>query len=155
MIYFSATGPNGMNTMVYSVDLSGKQTLVTKSEGTHEFSLTTSGKYFYDAFSSHTVPHKAEIFAANGKTIKFLIESKEKLADYAIGTAEISTLTGKDGSILYTRLIKPSNFDPAKKYPVLVYVYGGPHAQLVTNSWLDGANLWMYWMCVHRGRGFV
>ena len=146
LIYFSATGPNGMNTMVYSVDLAAKQTLVTKTEGTHEFSLNSSGKYFYDAFSSHTVPHKAEIFAANGKVIKFLIESKEKLADYTIGTAEIKTLIGKDGSTLYTRLIKPSNFDPSKKYPVLVYVYGGPHAQLITNSWLDGANLWMYWM---------
>jgi dipeptidyl-peptidase-4 len=43
-------------------------------------------------------------------------------------------------------LIKESNFDPSKKYPVMVYVYGGPHAQLITNSWLDGANLWMYWM---------
>ncbi|MEY3075607.1 MAG: hypothetical protein RJB25_1250, partial [Bacteroidota bacterium] len=73
-------------------------------------------------------------------------ESKEKLADYKVGKAEIITLTGKDGSTLYSRLIKPSNFDPSKKYPVLVYVYGGPHAQMVTNSWLDGANLWMYWM---------
>jgi dipeptidyl-peptidase-4 len=47
---------------------------------------------------------------------------------------------------LHYRLIKPSNFDENKKYPVLVYVYGGPHAQLVTNSWLDGASLWMYWL---------
>jgi dipeptidyl-peptidase-4 len=146
LIYFSATGPNGMNTLVYSVDLSGKQTLVTKTEGTHEFSLTSDGKFFYDAYSNHTTPHKSEIFTASGKKAKFLIESKEKLADYTVGTSEIKTLTGKDGSVLYSRLIKPSNFDPNKKYPVLVYVYGGPHAQLVTNSWLDGANLWMFWM---------
>lgn len=146
LIYFSATGPNGMNTLIYSVDLAGKQTLITKQDGTHDFSLTTDGKYFYDAFSSHTIPHRAEIFTLSGKKAKFLVESKEKLADYAVGTSEIITLTGKDGSTLYSRLIKPSNFDPSKKYPVLVYVYGGPHAQLVTNSWLDGANLWMYWM---------
>lgn len=146
LIYFSATGPNGMNTLVYSVDLTGKQTLITKIDGTHEFSLTTDGKYLYDAFSSHAVPHRAEIFTATGKKAKFLIESKEKLFDYKVGSAEIITLTGKDGSTLYSRLIKPSNFDASKKYPVLVYVYGGPHAQLVTNSWLDGANLWMYWM---------
>ena len=43
-------------------------------------------------------------------------------------------------------MIKPSNFDPSKKYPVFVYVYGGPHAQMINNSYLDGANLWMYWM---------
>ena len=146
LIYFSATGLNGMNTMVYSVDLTGKQTLVTKTEGTHEFSLTTDGKFFYDAYSNHSTPHRSEIFTASGKKAKFLIESKEKLADYYIGTSDIKTLTAKDGSVLYSRLIKPSNFDPNVKYPVLVYVYGGPHAQLVTNSWLDGANLWMYWM---------
>jgi dipeptidyl-peptidase-4 len=74
------------------------------------------------------------------------MDSKEKLSEYKVGTAEIRHLTAKDGAKLYTRLIKPSDFDPAKKYPVLVYVYGGPHAQMITNSWLAGANLWMYWM---------
>ena len=146
LIYFAATGPNGMNSLVYSVDLSGNQKLITAIDGTHEFSLNTDGKYMYDAYSNHGTPHRAEIFTSTGKKAKFLIESKEKLVDYKVGSAEIGSLIGKDGSTLYTRLIKPSNFDPAKKYPVLVYVYGGPHAQLVTNSWLDGANLWMYWM---------
>lgn len=146
LIYFTATGENAMNTLIYSVDLNGKQNLVTKTMGTHEFYLTTDGKYFYDAFSNHSVPHHSELYLAGGKSVKLLMESKEKLSEYAIGTSEISSLKGKDGSMLYTRLIKPSNFDPSKKYPVLVYVYGGPHAQLVTNSWLDGANLWMFWM---------
>lgn len=146
IIYYSATGENATNTMVYAVDLAGKQSLITRVEGTHEFSLTSDGKYIYDAYSNHSVPHHAEIWTSNGKKAKFLIDSKEKLVDVTIGTAEISSLTGKDGSKLYTRLIKPSNFDPSKKYPVLIYVYGGPHAQMVINSWLDGANLWMYWM---------
>lgn len=146
IIYFTATGANPLNTLVYSVDLNGKQALITKADGTHEFALSTDGNYIYDAYSNHTVPHRAELFTSNGKKAKFLINSEEKLAGLTIGTAEISTLTGKDGSTLYTRLIKPSNFDPSKKYPILVYVYGGPHAQLITNSWLDGANLWMYWM---------
>jgi dipeptidyl-peptidase-4 len=72
--------------------------------------------------------------------------SNDKLSDVKIGTSEINVLVAGDGTKLYTRLIKPSNFDPKKKYPVMVYVYGGPHAQMITNSWLDGANLWMYWM---------
>jgi len=146
IIYFAATGPNGMNTLVYSVDLSGKQNLITKVDGTHEFSVSTDGKFIYDAYSNHTTPHKSDVYSSTGKLLKPLINSTEKLNDAIIGTSEIVTLTGKDGSTLYSRLIKPSNFDPTKKYPVLVYVYGGPHAQLVTNSWLDGANLWMYWM---------
>jgi len=146
LIYFSATGENPLNTLYYSVDLNGKQNLITKIEGTHEIAISTDGKYIYDAFSNHTIPHKAQIYGATGKMVKSLIESNEKLSELTIGSAEVSTLTGNDGSILYTRLIKPSNFDPSKKYPVLIYVYGGPHAQLITNSWLDGANLWMYWM---------
>jgi dipeptidyl-peptidase-4 len=82
----------------------------------------------------------------NGQFKKILLESKNKLSEYAIGNTEISSITGKDGTKLYTRLIKPSNFDPTKKYPVLVYVYGGPHAQMITNSWYDGSSLWMNWM---------
>jgi dipeptidyl-peptidase-4 len=73
--------------------------------------------------------------------------SKNKYDGYQIGTSEIKTINAADGTTdLYTRLIKPSNFDATKKYPVLVYVYGGPHAQMITNTFLDGANLWMYWM---------
>lgn len=146
LIYFTATGANPLNTLLYSVDLNGKQTQISTTEGTHDVAFSIDGKYLYDAFSNHSIPHRSEIFTSTGKKAKFLIQSNEKLSDVTIGSAEISSLKGKDGSILYTRLIKPSNFDPSKKYPVLVYVYGGPHAQMITNSWLDGANLWMYWM---------
>ena len=146
VIYFSATGPNPTNTLYYSVNLSGKQQMISSVDGTHEVQISSDGKYVYDAYSSVTVPHKSSILTTTGKTVKSLIESKEKLSDYAVGTVEIGSLKANDGSMLYTRLIKPSHFDPSKKYPVLVYVYGGPHAQMVTNSWLAGANLWMHWM---------
>jgi len=145
-IYYSSTGPNPMNTLVYSVDLDGNSELITKEEGTHTFSVSADGIYFYDAFSSGTVPHKAMLWTNNGKMAKPLITSKEKLDDYVIGQTEIGTIKAKDGADLYYRMIKPANFDPTKKYPVMVYVYGGPHAQMVTNSWLNGANLWMHWM---------
>ncbi len=146
-IYYSATGDNPLNTMAYSYDMkTGKTALVTKEEGTHSIAISTDGKYIYDAFSSGTVPHKALIWTCNGKMAKLLVASSEKLNELQIGKAEIGVLSAKDGSNLHYRMIKPSNFDPNKKYPVLVYVYGGPHAQMVTNSWLYGANLWMFWM---------
>ena len=145
-VYYSATGPNPTNTLVYRVDLQGNNELITKEEGTHTFSLSSNGIYYCDAFSSLTVPYKAMIYTNSGKMSKLLMESKEKLDEYNVGTTEIGTLKGKDGSDLYYRFVKPSNFDPSKKYPVLVYVYGGPHAQMVTNNWLAGANLWMHWM---------
>jgi dipeptidyl-peptidase-4 len=145
-IYFTATGENATNTLVYKVDLSGKQQLVTPIEGTYSFVINDAGTYFMDSYSSNKIAQHVELYTSSNKKAKLLLNSTDKLGSVAIGNAEIGSIIGKDGSKLYTRLIKPSNFDPTKKYPVMVYVYGGPHAQMITNSWLDGANLWMYWM---------
>lgn len=145
-IYFKATGPNPTNMLVYKVDLKGKQTLITKDEGVHNVVISSDGNWFFDEYSNHSTPSKSVLYDKNLKAIT-LLESKNKYDGYEIGSAEIKTIKAADGTTdLYTRLIKPSNFDPNKKYPVLVYVYGGPHAQMITNSYLDGANLWMYWM---------
>lgn len=146
-IYYSTTGENSpLETQVYYVDLKGKTGILTRESGTHSVAISSDGKYFHDHFSSHDVPSKDVILNAKGKVVEELLSSKSKLDEFKIGTAEIGTLKAKDGSTLYTRLIKPSDFDATKQYPVLVYVYGGPHAQLITDSWLDGASLWMYWM---------
>jgi dipeptidyl-peptidase-4 len=145
-IIFSATGTSPLNTLYYSVDMKGVQRCLTLEEGTHGIYINSTATHFIDQYSSHSVIGKTELKTMNGKIVRNLKTSKNKLAEYALGTADIGQITAKDGSVLYTRLIKPSNFDPTKKYPVMVYVYGGPHAQMITNSWLDGANLWMYWM---------
>ena len=145
-IYFSSPGETGTNMLAYKVDLKGKQTLITKDLGVHSVSISTDGNWFFDEFSNHTTPSKSLLYDKNLKATT-LLESKNKYDGYEMGTAEIKTIKAADGTTdLYTRLIKPSNFDPSKKYPVMVYVYGGPHAQMITNSFLDGANLWMYWM---------
>ena len=145
-IYFKATGEKGINMLAYKVDLKGKQTLITKDEGVHNVVISTDGNWFFDEYSNHSTPSKSLLYDKKLKA-KTLLESKNKYEGYEIGTAEIKTIKAADGTTdLYTRLIKPSNFDASKKYPVLVYVYGGPHAQMITNSYLDGANLWMYWM---------
>lgn len=146
LIIFEATGENPLNTMAYSVDLDGKQKLLTNDEGTHTVAVSSDAKYIFDEYSSHTVPSRAVLLDGHGQFKKIMQESPNKLADYAIGATEIGSIKGKDGTTLYTRMIKPSHFDPNKKYPVMVYVYGGPHAQMITNSWYDGANLWMNWM---------
>ena len=145
-IYFSSPGETGINMLAYKVDLKGKQTLVTKDLGVHTVAISTDGNWIFDEFSNHTTPSKSVLYDKNLKP-KTILESKNKYDGYEIGTAEIKTIKAADGTTdLVTRLIKPSNFDPNKKYPVMIYVYGGPHAQMITNSFLDGANLWMYWM---------
>lgn len=145
-IVFSATGESPLNTMYYAVSLDGKQRLLTNNKGTHMIAISSNAKYIFDEYSSHDVPSKSLLLDGAGVEKMTLLTGANKYAEYAFGSAEIKTITAKDGTELYTRLIKPSNFDPSKKYPVLVYVYGGPHAQMITNSWLDGASLWMYWM---------
>jgi dipeptidyl-peptidase-4 len=132
--------------LVYKVDLKGKQTLITKDEGVHNVAISSDYNWIFDEYSNHSTPSKSLLYDKKGKAIT-LLESKNKYEGYEMGTAEIKTIKAADGTTdLYTRLIKPSNFDASKKYPVMVYVYGGPHAQMITNSYLDGANLWMYWM---------
>ena len=145
-IYFKATGEFGINMLVYKVDLKGKQTLITKDLGVHNVVVSNNGNYFFDEFSNHSTPSKSILYDKNLKPT-VLLESKNKYDGYQIGTSEVATIKSADGTTdLFTRLIKPSNFDGTKKYPVLVYVYGGPHAQMITNSYLDNANLWMFWM---------
>lgn len=145
-VYFTATGDSPLNTMLYKVDKNGKQTLLTKEPGTHSVQISSDGKYIFDSYSSHSIPNKTVIRNEKGKVIKTLVDAKNPLEAYELSEAEIKIIKGKDGTDLYTRLIKPKDFDPTKKYPVLVYVYGGPHAQMIKNSWLDGASLWMHWM---------
>ncbi len=145
-LYFKATGPNPTNMLVYKVDLKGKQTLITKDEGVHNVSISSDGNWYLDEYSNHSTPSKSLLYDKNLKATTLLV-SPNKYDGYTLGTSEIKTIKAADGvTDLYTRLIKPSKFDATKKYPVLVYVYGGPHAQMITNSYLDGANLWMYWM---------
>lgn len=146
-VYFEGTGESPLEMRAFAVQVSsGKQTELTPGEGTHSVTVSYDGAHIFDQYSSTTIPNIARILNRKGKTVKTLVEAENKMKDLVLGQAEISTLKAKDGTELYTRLIKPSDFDRNKKYPVLVYVYGGPHAQLITNSWLGGASLWMYWM---------
>ncbi|MBS1581628.1 MAG: DPP IV N-terminal domain-containing protein [Bacteroidetes bacterium] len=141
-----AKDPKGaMDTHLYRVDLgTGRVTQLTKEPGTHHGQLNTGGTHLIDTWSSLTVPGRTEVIdAVSGKVMKTLVAAKDPLAGTAVGTIEFLQVPGENGDLLNARLIKPRGFDSRRKYPVLVYVYGGPHAQLVTNSFLGGASLWM------------
>lgn len=139
------TDPSGLNLYAYKLSLDGKkQTQLTKEEGQHHCQLSPNGKWLLDEYSNISTPNVAQLISTkNGKLKREFIKAENPLKDYKVGTTELLTLKAADGTDLQARLIKPSDFDPKKKYPVIVYVYGGPHAQMVTNSWLGGASLWM------------
>ncbi len=146
-LYYSATGENPMNTMVYDFNVKKKKsTLLTAIEGTHRVKISENGKYYCDTYSNGTTPNKSIIYNSKRIPVKTINNSVDKLKDHKIGKTEIGKLLASDNSDLYYRLIKPYDFDSTKQYPVMIYVYGGPHAQLVTNSWMYGASLWMHWM---------
>lgn len=137
---------NGMHRFIYVVDLAlHGHTLLDSTLGTHWATLSGDGTHLIHYFSSTTTPLVTDVYAATGKKLNTLLVSEDPLHDYRIGKAELVEVPAGDGSTLYGRLVKPSHFDPAKKYPVLLYVYGGPHAQLVRDIYLASAPGWMYW----------
>lgn len=143
-VFITGTGIDPRELHTFKVNLkTGKWVQLTKTNGTHRTQLNSNGTYLMDSYSSLTIPKNIEI--TNTKTVKAtaVFKADNPLKDYNLGTTEFLTLKGVDGTDLYAKITKPSNFDASKKYPVLVYVYGGPHAQLVTNSWLGGSSLWM------------
>ncbi|MBK8499504.1 MAG: DPP IV N-terminal domain-containing protein [Flavobacteriales bacterium] len=147
--------PKGaLETHLYRVDLlKGGTTRLTSEAGSHHGALSTDGKWLTDTWSSSSVPNRVVLRdARSGTVVKTLVESKDPYAAYTMGTIEWMTIMGERGDMLNARIIKPSRFDPVKKYPVLIYVYNGPHVQLVSNSFLAGASPWM----LHAAeRGYV
>ena len=146
-VFFQGTGENPTESHAFSVNLkNGKQKQLT-SNGSHKVLFSSDYKFYFDGYSSTDTPNIESIKNSKGKTVKNIVTAKNPLENVKIGSAEFGTIKAADKKTnLHYRLIKPSNFDNTKKYPVLVYVYGGPHAQLVKNSWYGGASLWMYWL---------
>ena len=146
-IYYRSTEVSPLERHFYMMDIrSGEITKITKEHGTHNVVPSANGKYFIDMYSSTDVPYNVDVMDAKGKFMNRLHEAENPLKDYHIGATELGTLKAEDGQTLYTRLIKPYNFDSSKKYPVIVYVYGGPHAQLITDDWLAGAGIYLNYL---------
>ncbi|MFO8128748.1 MAG: S9 family peptidase [Bacteroidales bacterium] len=146
-VFFTSTMESPLNTDLYVLDIrNGRIRKLLRENGTHRALLNKNGKYLIDIFSDTAVARKYRIIDARGKVLQTLLADEDPLEEYNLGGMEIFTIPSGDGDDLYCRLIKPADLDTAKKYPVIVYVYGGPHAQLVTNSWLGGAGLFLNYL---------
>ncbi len=151
-VYFYGTKDSPLQTHLYAVNIkNGVIQKITTGTGTHTVQINKSG-YFLDTYSNLNTAYKVQIFDTKGKVVQTIAEDVNPLKDYAMPTTEIFTIKAQDGMDLYCRMIKPKDFDPNKKYPVFVYVYGGPHAQLITDSWLGGAGLFLNFMAQ---QGFI
>jgi len=144
LVYFTATEKSPLERGLYRAAFDGTGfTRVTKDEGTHAAVFAPNAAAFYDTYSNTATPPRQDLYRADGSRIAAINENKvAELADYHLSPMEFLSVKSRDGVQLNASIIKPPDFNPQKKYPVLVYTYGGPHAQVVRNGW-GGANfLW-------------
>lgn len=131
---------------------SGKTKRLSRDPGTHTITASPGLRYFIDNFSNTMTPREVRIMDHTGIPYATVHKAEDPLSEYKLGQMEIGSVKANDGTELYYRVFKPVDFDPNKKYPVVVYLYNGPHLQLVRNYWLGGANLWHQYMAQ---QGFV
>jgi len=154
---FSADGQNcfyqvadetGLNRYVFASNLkTGVISRLNDEEGVHNSLINKTGDWVLDVFSNTATPRFVYTYpVSNPSDRRIVFGAKNPLDGYQIGMTRMLTVPSPGGATLNARMILPPDFDSKKKYPALVYVYNGPHVQMVTNSWLGGGELWMHRM---------
>ena len=148
-IIIGSTEISPLQTNLFSLNVkTGKRTLLGEKDGMHRASLSESGTYLIDNFSSFQVGREITLLPTNGKKGTTLLKADDPMSSqFKLPEITIGTFKAADGKTdLYYRLIKPVDFDPNKKYPAIIYVYGGPHAQLIHNTRFYDARGWDLYM---------
>lgn len=147
-IVYTSTEKHALQTNTYTVNVkTGKRRLLDNGLGYHSPSLSPSGTFIVDKYSEPTVPRNIEIInTANGKRIQYF-EAADPWKGYQVPTFTCGSIKAADGTTdLYYRMVKPANFDENKKYPLVLYVYGGPHAHNVDARWHYASRSWETYM---------
>ena len=132
------TSPKGLSKAKF-----GKPEQLTVAEGWHNIEMSPDLTQYVDCWSNLTTPRVADLCSSDGKVIRNILTADDPTLDYAYTEISLGTVKSADGQYdNYYRLIKPIDFDPSKKYPTIVYVYGGPHSQMVTNTFLANLRRW-------------
>ena len=135
-VYFTATRENVRRRLLYRVGLDGTGFgTVEPSPGTHAAELSPDGRFLLDTYSSVTQPPVLSLLDYLGRDVRVVDRPAGRLDEYALAQTEEVQLRAQDRTLLEGRLVKPADFDPARKYPVVVFVYGGPHSQVVRDAW--------------------
>lgn len=148
-VIIMSTEVSPLQSNAYAVNVNtGKRRLIGNKDGMHNVQLSGSGKYVIDNYTSFTIPRNIDIVpvSGKGKTVN-LLTATNPMEAYNMPEITVGTIKAGDGKTdLYYRLIKPVNFDPNKKYPAVIYVYGGPHAQMIHNTRNYDARGWDIYM---------
>lgn len=143
-LYYLSTEESPLGRNLYSLSIAtGKKRPLTPEAGWHSPRLSADGKHFIDHYESTEVARQIKLYTTQGKQLRTMLTARHPELDYARPIIELGTIKAADQETdLYYRLIKPTNFDPNKRYPTIIYVYNGPHAQLVQNRYRAAARGW-------------
>ena len=151
-IFIESNACSPIQKNLFAIDFaSGKQTLLdVNGKGWHSGSLSKNGNYIVDNYQTPDIPRNIAIVnTTNGKSISYF-KAANPWQGYTVPTYECGSIKAADGvTDLYYRMVKPLNFDPNKKYPTIVYVYGGPHAHNVDARWHYSSRGWETYMAEH------
>ena len=136
-VYFTSNKDNVLESQLYRVSLNDKSlTRITKDAGSNTSRISPDLSWFINSYSNATTPTRQDLYRMDGTRVAVINDGNvPDLAQYRLTPQEFVEVTADDGTKLQASIIKPLDFDPSKKYPVLINVYGGPHVQLVRNSW--------------------
>ncbi len=137
IIYFTAQEKSATEKYLYSIKFDGTgMKRISKEEGTHAINFSPDAKYYLDTYSNIKTPPVLSLYKSNGKLVKQIADyDADKLAALDLQRPEQFTVPARDGFPLPAEIMKPKDFDPNKKYPLIIYVYGGPSAPQVLNKW--------------------
>ncbi len=147
-IIISSNEANPIQHNTYDVDIkTGKRTLLDNGKGSHHAVLSENGQYFYDKYSEPDVPRNIDLVEVNTAKAQRLLTANDPWTGYQQPIFECGTIKAADGKTdLYYRMVKPHDFDATKKYPTVIYVYGGPHAHNVEAAWHWYSRSWETYM---------
>ncbi|MCR4860933.1 MAG: DPP IV N-terminal domain-containing protein [Bacteroidales bacterium] len=156
-VYYTSAEVSPIENHLFRIRLDRKKNGVpqrlTPEEGWHQVSMSPDCSKFIDRYSSFNVPGVTQVRSTDGRLLEKVLTALDPLDEYAQCRVELGTTPSADGRFdNYYRLFYPRDFDPSKKYPLVVYVYGGPHSQMVNDSWLGGIRMWEMLMAQ---RGYV
>ena len=138
--------PIQQNIWTVNVDNS-KRTRLDNGKGWHSATLSASGMFVYDNYQTPTIPRNIEIINTENAKRTTYFKAENPWKGYTVPTYECGTIKAADGvTDLYYRMVKPVNFDAKKKYPTIIYVYGGPHAHNVDARWHYCSRSWETYM---------
>lgn len=153
-LFYSSTEESPITRNLYEVNLkSGLSKRITQGAMSHGTKVSTDGNFVIDNYSTTEIPRTIQLLDVKAAKTKLLFNAPNPLAGYALGKLSIFTINNRNGTPLYCRMYKPVNFDSTKKYPVIVYWYGGSHVQIIGNLW--NANAADYWFQYMAERGYI